>query len=216
MYKEQRGGEAPRKFSFSVFICIQKEELEVGVSGHHNSGQEASRDRKHITLWSSRLVKVEGRPDTLFSSSPLTASRTWSPCRCLPPQSPTKNTEHVKHMSLFLGPQIHPVNVHKMVVECRPAAQEPMKYSRFPLIPHPLLGELKYSALVWKAATDLMQRACKQTPTGTIWSCNTYGWLSFGAKIVNIFKTQQSQTPSNRLLYKFIGRKKTCDALYGK
>lgn len=148
MYKEQRGGEAPRKFSFSVFICIQKEELEVGVSGHHNSGQEASRDRKHITLWSSRLVKVEGRPDTLFSSSPLTASRTWSPCRCLPPQSPTKNTEHVKHMSLFLGPQIHPVNVHKMVVECRPAAQEPMKYSRFPLIPHPLLGELKYSALV--------------------------------------------------------------------
>lgn len=53
-----------------------------------------------------------------------------------------------------------------------------------------------------------MQIACKQTPTGTIWSCNTYGWLSLGAKIVNIFKTQQSQTPSNRILVQVYREKK--------
>lgn len=51
MYKEQRGREALRKFSFSVFIWIQKEELQVSVSGHHSSGQESrQRQETHYAL----------------------------------------------------------------------------------------------------------------------------------------------------------------------
>lgn len=45
-----------------------------------------------------------------------------------------------------------------------------------------------------------MQRSCKQTPTGTICFSNTHKWLSSGAMIVKILKTQQPQTPPNRCL----------------
>lgn len=46
-------------------------------------------------------------------------------------QRPTNNREHVKLMLLFRDPKYILVNMHKMMIECRPAAQEPMKPSRF-------------------------------------------------------------------------------------
>jgi hypothetical protein len=52
-----------------------------------------------------------------------------------------------------------------------------------------LFSVLKYSALVWKEAKILMPRACKLTPTWTIWFSSTYKWLSLRTMIVKIKNT---------------------------
>lgn len=145
-----------------------------------------------------------GRQGALFFSGWSTASsqQCWAHGRFLirlePVRVPWRTQSVACKCYYFLGPKPSLVQVCRTMVEWSLIVQESVKSSRVSFL---IAFLVSWNIQLWtkKQLKNLIQRACKQTPTLTIWSCNTYKWLSFRAMIVKFLKTQQFQTLPNRL-----------------